>query len=138
VLAHERAHLHHRHHRYLLASELAVAIVPLLRPLAVQICLATERSADESAASALGGDRRLVARTIARAAITRSVHEGLVGAIGGGSATARVNALIGPPQTPAVVMLALGAVATTATMALAASSMEIYALMGLIAHLCHV
>ena len=138
VLAHERAHLHHRHHRYLLASELAVALVPVLRPLAVQICLATERSADESAVSALGGDRRLVARTIAHAAITRSVHEGLGGAIGGGSATARVNALIGPPDTPAMVMLALGAVATTATLAFAAGSMEIYNLVGLIGHLCHV
>jgi Zn-dependent protease with chaperone function len=138
VLAHERAHLYHRHHRYLLASELTVAFVPLLRPLALQICLATERSADESAASALGGDRGLVARTIARAAITRSVHDGLVGAIGGGSTTARVNALIGPPHTPPVVMLALGAVATTATMALAAGSMEIYNLVGLIGHLCHI
>jgi Zn-dependent protease with chaperone function len=59
VLAHERAHLHHNHHRYLLAAELAVAVVPVLRPLVVQIRFATERSADESAVAALGGDREL-------------------------------------------------------------------------------
>lgn len=137
VLAHERAHLHQNHHRYLLAGELAVAVVPVLRPLVFQLRLATERSADESAAVTLGGDRRLVARAIARAATTHSSHNGLVGAFGGGSVPARVNALVGPPDRLIFTMLALGAGAMTTALAVAAGSLQAHHLAELIGHICH-
>lgn len=137
VLAHERAHLHRRHHRYLLAGEIAVAIVPFLRPLVGQIRLASERSADETAAEAMGGDRRLVARTIARTAITRSVHDGLVGAFGGSSVPVRVNALIGRPHGPAVVTGAIGMIAATTAMTVIAGSVQVHHLVELIEHVCN-
>ena len=68
LFAHERAHLHQNHHRFLFAGALAVAVVPLLRPLVGQLRMATERCADEAAVVAVGGDRWLVAASIARAA----------------------------------------------------------------------
>jgi len=43
LLAHERAHLRHRHHRYLQLVDLAVAAVPLLVPMRAQVRFATER-----------------------------------------------------------------------------------------------
>lgn len=137
VVAHERAHLHHRHHRYLLAGELSVAIVPLLRPLVAQLRLATERSADETAVDALDGDRQLVARTIARAAMTQSVHAGLVGAFGGGSVPARVQALIGPPDSMTSMAAGTVAGALIAASAMAAGSVQLHHLVELIDHLCH-
>ncbi len=65
VLAHETAHLRNHHHRYRLAAELAAAVNPLLRPLARGVDYATERWADEAAAGTVG-DRRVVARALAR------------------------------------------------------------------------
>jgi len=68
LLAHERAHLNARHHWFTAASRLAAAANPLVRPLASAVEYSVERWADESAALAVG-DRRLVARAIASAAI---------------------------------------------------------------------
>lgn len=65
VLAHETAHLRHRHHRHRLAAELAAAVNPLLRPLVPAVEYATERWADEVAARVVG-DRAVVARALAR------------------------------------------------------------------------
>jgi hypothetical protein len=65
VLAHETAHLRHHHHRYRLAADLAAAVNPLLHPLASSVEYATERWADEAAAGTVG-DRRVVARALAR------------------------------------------------------------------------
>lgn len=72
VFAHERAHLHQGHHRFLLVSALSAAVCPPLRWLASQVKLATERCADEAAAEALDGDRVVVASAIARAALVTS------------------------------------------------------------------
>lgn len=68
LLAHERAHLAGRHHWYTGAARLAAAANPLVRPLAGAVEYAVERWADEDAATAVG-DRRLVARAIASAAL---------------------------------------------------------------------
>ncbi|WP_371495396.1 M56 family metallopeptidase [Kitasatospora sp. NBC_00374] len=68
LLAHERAHLTHRHHRYLLATRLAACVNPCLRPLRQAVAYSTERWADEEAARSVG-DRRLTARAVARAAL---------------------------------------------------------------------
>jgi Zn-dependent protease with chaperone function len=71
VLAHETAHLRHRHHTYRLAAELAAAVNPLLRPLTDAVEFATERWADEVAARTVG-DRTVVARALARCGLHAS------------------------------------------------------------------
>jgi len=68
VIAHERAHLKHGHHWHRAAVFLAAAANPLLLPLRAEIVQATERWADEDAATAVG-DRRRVAETLARVAL---------------------------------------------------------------------
>lgn len=136
LFAHERAHLDQHHHRYLVAAELAVAILPLLRPLAEQIRLATERCADEAAAAAVGGDRRLVARSIARAAVRTSEFR-VVSAFGGASVPSRVEALIRSPPPP-LKMRAAGLGATAVVVAVAAGeTMQIHHVAELVEHLCH-
>jgi hypothetical protein len=71
LLAHERAHLRSGHHWFIAAAQLAAAANPLLRPLARAVAFTVERWADEDAARVCG-DRRLVARTIARAALAKA------------------------------------------------------------------
>lgn len=138
VLAHERAHLQLNHHRYLLAGELAVAAVPLLGPLVDQLRHATERSADEAAARAVSGDRRLVARTIARAAVMTSAFPRTLGALGGGSVTMRVEALLRSEaaENPTRTVVA-GAVAI-AVAAVAASTAQAHHFLVLVRHICQV
>jgi Zn-dependent protease with chaperone function len=96
LLAHERAHLRHRHHLFLLVLQLAAAVHPLLRPLARAGAFAAERWADEEAAAEVG-DRPLVARAVARAALAvkRAPQPAL--AVTGGPVPQRVQALMAPP-----------------------------------------
>nr|WP_296075929.1 M48 family metalloprotease [uncultured Actinoplanes sp.] len=61
VLAHERAHLAHRHHLLLAAAGAAAAVNPLLRPVRETVAYLAERWADEDAAAVVG-DRGLVER----------------------------------------------------------------------------
>lgn len=68
LLAHEAAHLRHRHHLYVQIAELSAAANPLLRPLARAVGSAVERWADEAAAQAVG-ERSVVARAVARASL---------------------------------------------------------------------
>ena len=56
LLAHERAHLVHRHHWHITLVRLCVALCPLLAPLAPATRLACERWADETAAATVGRD----------------------------------------------------------------------------------
>jgi Zn-dependent protease with chaperone function len=51
VLAHERAHLTHRHHLHHTIAQLAAAANPLLSRLPAAVALSTERWADENAAA---------------------------------------------------------------------------------------
>lgn len=105
LLAHEAAHLRHRHHVYLQVVELSAAANPLLRPLAAAVRTGVERWADEAAALAVG-DRALAARAVARASLAR--HTASPGTraplvalrMAGGSATARTRALLAPPPHP--------------------------------------
>ncbi|MER0448411.1 M56 family metallopeptidase [Streptomyces sp. Edi4] len=96
LLAHERAHLRHRHHVFLLTLRLASALNPLLRPVARAGNFAVERWADEEAGT-LVGDRSLVARAVARAALAakRAPRHSL--AATGGPVPQRVRALLAPP-----------------------------------------
>lgn len=67
LLAHERAHLAHRHHLYRIAGALCLALNPALGRLEREVRLQTERWADESAAGRTS--RRVAAASLARAAL---------------------------------------------------------------------
>ncbi|MGJ5756151.1 peptidase M48-like protein [Streptomyces puniciscabiei] len=69
LLAHERAHLAHRHGPLVAAATLAAAADPLLGPVRKAVGFLVERWADEQAATTVG-DRRTTARALARAALT--------------------------------------------------------------------
>ncbi|MFJ9347508.1 M56 family metallopeptidase [Streptomyces sp. NPDC101237] len=115
LLAHERAHLTHRHGRLVTAATLAAAANPLLGPVRSAVAFLVERWADEQAATEVG-DRATTARALARAALSagRARPSGALG-FTDRAVTRRVAALrAGPPPSrwPAAVgVLALGAVA---------------------------
>lgn len=98
LLAHERSHLRHHHHFFLTTLQIAAAACPLLRPLAREGAFAVERWADEDAARAVG-DRTVVARAIARAALAKKADRReatrLLAATGG-PVPLRVKALLAP------------------------------------------
>ncbi|MFJ7495808.1 M56 family metallopeptidase [Streptomyces sp. NPDC097727] len=97
LLAHERAHLAGRHHRLLLAAQLAGCANPLLRPLRAAIAYSTERWADEEAAMDTG-DRRLTARAVGKAALIshRATAPAVAAFAAAGPVPRRVAALLGP------------------------------------------
>ncbi|MGW4672281.1 M56 family metallopeptidase [Streptomyces sp. NPDC004324] len=68
LLAHERAHLTHRHAALSTAVTLAAAANPVLGPVRTTVAFLVERWADEEAARSVG-DRRTTARALARAAL---------------------------------------------------------------------
>ena len=68
LLAHETAHLDHRHYRHRILADLAAAANPLLFTLPGAVHHLTERWADEEAADA-AGDRTVAACALARAAL---------------------------------------------------------------------
>ncbi|MFC8567341.1 M56 family metallopeptidase [Streptomyces sp. NPDC057245] len=97
LFAHERAHLAGRHHRFLLAVQLASRANPFLRPLGTTVAYAAERWADEEAAGTVGS-RRVVAQAIGKAAlVSRGVPvPTLAGMAAPGPVPRRVAALLGP------------------------------------------
>ncbi|KUN79486.1 peptidase M48 [Streptomyces bungoensis] len=113
LLAHERAHLAHRHGALVTAATLAAAANPLLGPVRSAAVFLVERWADEQAAAAVG-DRRTTARALARAALTAG-RSGPACALNftDRSVTLRIAALLaGPPPRlwpAAAAVLALGA-----------------------------
>ncbi len=122
VLAHETSHLLHRHAWWQLAADLAAAANPLLRPSARAIGTAIERWADEDAAISVG-DRKMVARALARTALLTTnpdIAAGLVLAAATGNIPGRVRALIDPAPRPrpvrVMVLAALLTVLATATL----------------------
>jgi Zn-dependent protease with chaperone function len=125
LLAHENSHLRHRHHAYIQLTDLAATANPLLRSSARAVHLCVERWADEDAAQ-YTGDRSLVARALARAALARPqsapvTPTHVLGAVRSAVAQ-RITALLGPPpaRRPATTLAAgvliaavLGAVLST-------------------------
>jgi Zn-dependent protease with chaperone function len=101
LLAHETSHLAHQHAWWTLASDLAAAVNPLLRPTARALATTVERWADEDAAGAVG-DRRLVAATLVRVAHLQSGFadewrpDAARSAATGGDVAIRVHALLAP------------------------------------------
>ncbi|MFE7563873.1 M48 family metalloprotease [Kitasatospora sp. NPDC057500] len=103
LLAHERAHLTHRHHRHLLATQLAGCVNPFLRPLQGAVAYSAERWADEESAQAVG-DRRVTARAVARAALAThhrppAAYAAFPAFAAPGPVPRRVAALLGPVPT---------------------------------------
>jgi Zn-dependent protease with chaperone function len=119
VLAHEEAHLRHRHHLYLHLTALSAAANPLLRPLVRAIAVGIERWADEEAAGTVHS-REVTARGLARAALARGRSPGLAAAET--AVAQRVRALLEPASVhrlPAALMLAAGLVCWLAAAAVA-------------------
>ncbi|MFF7981385.1 M56 family metallopeptidase [Streptomyces sp. NPDC007901] len=112
LLAHERAHLAHRHGRLVTAAALAAAANPLLGPVRSAVSFLVERWADEQAATAVG-DRVTTARALARAAL--SARPGCALNFTDRAVTRRIAALqTAPPPSlwpAAAAVLALGALA---------------------------
>jgi beta-lactamase regulating signal transducer with metallopeptidase domain len=135
LLAHERAHLRYRHHRYIGLVDLSASAVPFLRPLAAHVRHATERWADEAAVRAVG-DRRLVARAVAHAALVSAAHPVAAIPFAGVGVRARVDALLDDDARrwpPAVALL----VVVTATLTAAgASSLQFHHLLSFAAEIC--
>ncbi|MEV6445172.1 M56 family metallopeptidase [Amycolatopsis sp. NPDC051716] len=107
LLAHERAHLRLRHHRFLIAITLAATLNPLLRPLCSAARFALERWADEAAAQHIG-DRTVVAKAVAKAALAGRAEPGFALAATGGPVPRRVSALLTAParRLPAALLSA--------------------------------
>ncbi|MFI9382208.1 M56 family metallopeptidase [Kutzneria sp. NPDC052558] len=99
LLAHERAHVSLRHHRFVLFVDLASAAQPLLWPLRAVVRYTVERWADEVAADAIG-DRVLTARAVATAALAARHSRLSVAALGvsAGPVPQRVAALLTPAR----------------------------------------
>lgn len=130
LFAHEDAHLRHRHALYVMVADLAAAANPLLRPLAGRVRLAVELQADEDAAREIG-DRRAVARALARASLAVSAagagprgrtEPGPRGslAMAQTDASARIRALTEPPRRrrPWAAAAALALILVSSTTAL--------------------
>ena len=134
VFAHERAHLRFGHHRHVLLAELCVAVLPPLRAIADQLRHATERAADEAAATHVN-DRGIVARAIGGAALG-SPMLGVPG-LGGGSVPRRVEALLFPDRERLagrrVSFLAVGVAVAAGT----AVGVQLHHFGVLIDHLCN-
>lgn len=137
LFAHERSHLRHHHHRFLYVAALATAAVPILRPLYDQVRFATERWADEDAATEVA-DRRVVARAIAHASLaatTRPTAGSL--AMTGTSCRARVEAMMMPRSnnaslTSAWVTLGMSGIAVS----FGGSTVQLHHLMAFLGHVC--
>lgn len=128
LFAHEQSHLAARHHRFLLAAQLAARANPFLRPLKTAIAFCAERWADEEAAQAVG-DRRLVARTVGKAALVsrRAPAPTLAGFAAPGPVPRRVKALLGPPPEARIwppAYTAVGLALWTAAAGTAASALS--------------
>jgi Zn-dependent protease with chaperone function len=100
LLAHEAAHVQHRHHVYVHLAALAAAANPLLRSTQAAIKLGVERWADEVAAGEVG-DRQTAARGLARAALIQTRRARPFGQLAAAETAVaeRVRALLKPAPT---------------------------------------
>jgi len=113
LLAHEASHVSRGHAWWLMAADLAAAVNPLLNANARAAHNTVERWADEDAARKVG-DREVVARSLARAALTTQETKPQLApvlAAASGRVGERVRALLAAPPRfrllPAVALLVL-------------------------------
>ncbi|MDN5552027.1 MULTISPECIES: M56 family metallopeptidase [Brevibacterium] len=96
VYQHEQAHLDRKHHVYMGIAHALVAVLPVLSRLEPAMRLAVERWADEEAATVVG-NRRLVAETIGKVALSRTVSPSANGlGVADHEVSRRVQALLDP------------------------------------------
>ena len=129
LFAHENAHLRLGHHRYARFAENAAAAAFFLTPVANAIRYSIERWADEDAAAVVG-DRTLVARAVAHAALASSggacPHPAAL-AMSESSVVLRVIALTQPPTQPSrLSMLVVSAFSLVAFAALVVSMFTLH------------
>lgn len=134
LFAHERCHLDRHHHRFLRASGRAAALVPILTRLARQVRFATEREADEAAAAAVG-DRRVVARAIASAAVGARIG-GPAMALSGDGVAERLDELLSTPRPSWLPAMAVTAGVTAAFVVVSSSTLQLHHLVEFGAHVC--
>lgn len=135
LLAHERSHLRHRHHRYITLAVVTSSAVPVLGFVTCRLRLAVERWADEDAAREVG-DRALVARTIIRAALATSDYDGRLGVLGLGllGVPARVDALLMAAPAPVCAPVTAAVIAPMAV--IAGSTLQVHHLLRFASHVC--
>ena len=116
VLAHERAHLTHRHHLHHTLAHLAAAANPLLHRVPAALAMCTERWADEDAAGASRRDTVADALTNVAAGARRLDTPAVVLAAAATDVVTRVRALRAPAPRLTLwrVALLLGLLAATA------------------------
>jgi len=134
VLAHEHAHLRHRHDRFLVVACLASGVLPLL-PAAAQLRRCLERWADEEAAIEVGG-RAIVARAIARAALCSSPDTGAALALLGPDVPGRVEALLRPSDGGHRLVLWSTIAALVGSVAVGAAALQLHHIGRVVALLC--
>jgi beta-lactamase regulating signal transducer with metallopeptidase domain len=121
VVAHERAHLIHRHQMFAMVTALAAALNPILVLARADVAFAMERWADEEAAARTSPT--VVARALARAALARlstSRSEGSLGislALTAHAVPDRVGALLATRRYRVELVWVLGGVAVIAVAA---------------------
>lgn len=134
LFAHERAHLRHRHDRFLVVGSLAAGVPGLNRAVAA-LRHALERWADEEAATIVG-DRVAVAGAVARAALASHEHQAAVLSMTGANVPARVEALLAPPAGGLAVQWWSGVGALTVGSVVMAAAVQVHHLAAAFAHLC--
>ncbi|HVT75808.1 MAG TPA: hypothetical protein VHD87_02175 [Acidimicrobiales bacterium] len=128
---HEKARMRLRHSRYVRLVSVSAAAVPLLRPVAELVRLATARWADEIAAAAVG-NRADVATAIARAAAAGAPAVSLDGS----DVATRVQALLEAPPSRQSRWRSTIALALVAVTCLAAAGLQLRGLVEYGLHIC--
>jgi Zn-dependent protease with chaperone function len=119
VVAHEHAHVRLRHHRLLCFAQVAAAALGKAAPAARRARASLEREleaiADEAAARTVG-DRRVVARALAKAALATPAHGPVTGFGGGRDLAYRIGRLTADQPSEerrAIATIAVGLLATS-------------------------
>ena len=134
--AHERAHLHHHHHWYLHMADAATAAAPGIGRLCSHVRIATERWADEDAATAVGGDRHLVARAIAHAALAGADHRNVELALADEGVTGRVAALVGHNHRGFDPAIGIAVATLVGAVTVGGSTLQLHHLITLVGRIC--
>lgn len=135
VVAHENAHLRHRHHLYIHLVGACAAGLPFLQPFSNRVNYLTERWADEVAAERIGS-REFVADTIARVALLPSSQvRSAALSIGGGNVVHRFEALVSPLPAPTTGLTVFACSVVTA--AVLGLTLQLHHLIDFITHAGH-
>lgn len=137
LLAHERAHLQHHHHRYLRATRAAVIILPLLAPVESWVVHASECWADDEAVARVG-DPTIVARALTRVAATAiAPAPDSALAFGATGVAQRIRALNEPRRPESgLAIVGLAVVGLAVVLTLVSSTVQFHHLVAFAGHVC--